>query len=62
VIKLLPVGMISGVGYDGMAVIADVGRIDERLVATVFDKLERSKLNGDKGIRRYFLAIGKRRI
>jgi len=53
--------MFSGIGYDKMAAIADVGGIDEHVVTKVFAKRETRTLSDCKGIERYLSAIGKRK-
>ena len=55
---LLPVGVFTGTGYDGMAAITDVGEVASDIVHTVLYELETSNLADCIGAGRFMFAIG----
>jgi len=58
--RLLPVGVFSGAGYDGMAAVADVEQMPADIVHTVLYELETSNLDECLGAGRFMFAIGRK--
>ena len=57
---LLPVGVFSGTGYDGMAAIADAEQLGSEIMHTVLYELETINLEECLGAGRFMFAIGKK--
>ena len=59
--RLLPVGVFSGTGYDGMAAIVDVEKLSSDIVHTILYELETSNLEECLSAGRFMFAIGTKK-
>lgn len=60
VTRLIPVGVFSGTGYDGMAAIVDSEQAGSDIMNSVLYELETSELKECLGASRFMFAIGKK--
>jgi 2-polyprenyl-3-methyl-5-hydroxy-6-metoxy-1,4-benzoquinol methylase len=59
-LEIIPIGIFTGMGYDGMAAIANIEKFNEGLLNSYIYEIETTEYEDYKGIGRYLLAVGKK--